>query len=134
MKAVYVQKGESLDYLNESGKAIDAGEVVVFGSRIGIAGTFIPAGEVGTLHMKGVFKVPKKTGETIEAGADVHYTEDGFSAAVGVAVSDTEGSEVGTAKVGEATVGARAASGTSSAVGYAVKKAEDADSIVMINL
>ena len=39
MKAEYVQRGEILDYTNQTGKTIEAGEVVVFGNRIAVAGT-----------------------------------------------------------------------------------------------
>lgn len=60
MKAEYVQRGEILDYTNQTGKTIEAGEVVVFGNRIAVAGTTILEGEIGTLHMTGVYRVPKK--------------------------------------------------------------------------
>lgn len=66
MNAEYIQRGESLDYKNETAKQINAGEVVVFGTRIGIAGTTIPVGSTGSIHMVGVFKIPKKDGEAIE--------------------------------------------------------------------
>ena len=56
------------------------GEVVVFGTRIGIAGTTIPVGSTGSIHMVGVFKIPKKDGEAIEKGAIVYYSEDGLTA------------------------------------------------------
>jgi predicted RecA/RadA family phage recombinase len=78
MKAEYVQRGEILDYTNQTGKTIEAGEVVVFGNRIAVAGTTILEGEIGTLHMTGVYRVPKKASEAIEAGADVYYTDAGF--------------------------------------------------------
>ena len=44
---------------------------MVFGTRIGIAGTTIPVGSTGSIHMVGVFKIPKKDGEAIEKGAIV---------------------------------------------------------------
>ncbi len=105
MKAEYVQRGENLDYTNQTGKTIEAGEVVVFGNRIAVAGTTILKGETGALHMTGVYKVPKKNSEAIEAGTDVYYSEDGFSATK-----------------------------TGNAVGYAVQKAEADDTVVIINL
>ena len=80
MNAEYIQRGESLDYKNETAKQINAGEVVVFGTRIGIAGTTIPVGSTGSIHMVGVFKIPKKDGEAIEKGAIVYYSEDGLTA------------------------------------------------------
>ena len=55
MKAVYVQEGKSLDYKNGSGTDILAGDVVIMGSRAGVAGTDIPVGLTGSIHMEGVF-------------------------------------------------------------------------------
>lgn len=80
MNAEYIQRGESLDYKNETGKQIEAGEVVVFGTRIGVAGTTIPIGATGSIHMIGVFKMPKKDGEAIEKGATIYHSEDGMTA------------------------------------------------------
>lgn len=80
MNAEYIQKGESLDYKNETGELIEAGEVVVFGTRIGVAGTMIPIGSTGSIHMVGVFKVPKKEGEAIEKGAPIYHSENGMTA------------------------------------------------------
>lgn len=80
MTAEYIQRGESLDYKNETASQIEAGEVVVFGTRIGIAGTTIPVGSTGSIHMVGVFKMPKKDGEAIEKGATVYHAEDGLTA------------------------------------------------------
>ena len=90
MKAEYVQRVEILDYTNQTGKTIEAGEVVVFGNRIAVAGTTILEGEIGTLHMTGVYRVPKKASEAIEAGADVYYTDAGFSAVAAVMAAATE--------------------------------------------
>ena len=133
MKATYLQNGETLDYVNTTGKDIEASEVVVFGKRIGIAGTNIPSGALGTIHMTGGFRVPKKKGETIEAGADVYYAEDGFTAVEAVGVFDIEDAKVGTAKAGEAAA-AESAAIVMSVAGYAVKKAEAEEETVVINL
>lgn len=93
MKAVYVQKGDNLDYRNTGDTLIEAGSVVVLGSRIGIAGTDIPPGELGGLVMDGVHKLPKAAGEVIAAGADVFYTEEGITAAPGGAGADAGAGE-----------------------------------------
>lgn len=81
MKAVYVQPGKNLDYRNNTGKAIDAGTVVVIGERIGVAGTAIGVGELGSVVMEGVFKLTKKAGEALSMGTGVSYGEDGMTAA-----------------------------------------------------
>lgn len=49
-KAEYWQRGETLDYKNTGTATIEANTVVIFGSRIGVAGTDIMPGEVGSLH------------------------------------------------------------------------------------
>ena len=60
MKAIYKQKGESLDYTNNGTAAIEAGELVVIEKHVGVAGCPIKAGETGSLHVVGVFEVPCK--------------------------------------------------------------------------
>ena len=45
MKATYWQRGETLDYTPEN--AVGNGEVVSLGTRIGVAGGDIKAGELG---------------------------------------------------------------------------------------
>lgn len=93
MKAIYWQKGESLDYLNGTEADIPANTVVIFGDHIGVAGTDIPAGENGTIHVTGVFEIHKKTGVALEMGDPVTFTEENgidkaTSGAVGYAIED----------------------------------------------
>lgn len=73
-KAAYWQRGEALDYVNAGTEKIEANTVIVLGSRIGVAGMEISPGELGTLHVTGVYSMPKDSGE-ISAGADVYYSE-----------------------------------------------------------
>lgn len=71
-KAEYWQRGETIEYINKTEETIEAGSVVPFGKRIGITGTDIAPGETGSLHVEGVFEVPK--GErAIEAGDEVYF-------------------------------------------------------------
>ena len=58
MTAIYWQKGEVLDR----------------GTRIGVAGEDIAAGETGHLHVVGVFEMEKATG-AVTMGAAVYYDE-----------------------------------------------------------
>ena len=58
-KAEYWQRGETLDYKNTGTATIEANTVVIFGNRIGVAGTDILPGEVGSLHVTGVFEMTK---------------------------------------------------------------------------
>lgn len=70
MTAKYWQKGEVLDYTATD--KVANGEVVSLGTRIGVAGEDIAAGETGHLHVVGVFEMTKATG-AITMGAAVYY-------------------------------------------------------------
>ena len=106
MKARYVQRGDSIDYIPEADVA--AGDVVTIGELIGVAKLDIKAGELGALAVVGVYELP--TG--------------GASVALGEVVS-----------VDPAT-GMVAASGASGAVkfGHAVSEATTADATVNVRL
>ena len=71
MKAAYWQRGETLDYTPEN--AVANGEVVSLGTRIGVAGSDIKAGELGHLHVVGVFEMPKAASTAIAMGGAVDY-------------------------------------------------------------
>ena len=72
-RAAYWQRGEAIDFMNRTEEMIEAGTVVAFGERVGVAATDIPPGETGTLHVEGVFEFPKG-GEAVGAGVDVYVT------------------------------------------------------------
>ena len=96
--AVYIQKGEALNYVNNTQSKIPANTVLLLGNRLGIAGCDIEPGELGALHVVGVFEIPKKT-----AGDNVVFTEeDGIVKAtetvMGYVVEDAAASAL-TAKV-----------------------------------
>jgi predicted RecA/RadA family phage recombinase len=74
-KASYWQRGETIDYVNSGTEIIEANTIIVLGSRIGVAGTDILPGEKGSLHVTGVFEMPKCSSE-VAAGADVYYSQD----------------------------------------------------------
>lgn len=71
-KAAYYQRGETLDYKNSGSEAIEAGEIVLIGNRIGIAATLIKSGQLGTVDVVGVFAMPKAA-EAITIGALVYW-------------------------------------------------------------
>jgi len=73
-KAEYWQRGEVIDYTNATEAKIEANQIIVLGSRIGVAGTPIEVGETGSLHVFGVFEMPKDAA-AIAAGASVYYNE-----------------------------------------------------------
>lgn len=71
MKATYWQKGETLDFT--ATEAVKNGQVVPLVSRIGVAGTDIPAGAKGQVHVVGVFELDKAAGEEMAMGTPVYY-------------------------------------------------------------
>lgn len=73
MKGTYWQRGETLDYANAGAEVIEANTVVVIGQRIGVAGTTIKPGEIGSLNVTGVFQMAKKASEEIAMGTPVYY-------------------------------------------------------------
>lgn len=84
MKAIYYQRGETLDHFPTEN--VENGAVVDLGTRIGVAAAPILAGEQGAVHMVGVFAMTKADGEAIDQGTAVYYD----SAAD--AITATEGS------------------------------------------
>ena len=71
MKVTYYQRGETLDYT--ASKKLEAGDVVGLGSRIGVAAEPVSAGQVGHVHVVGVFAMTKGNTEEIKQGAAVYY-------------------------------------------------------------
>lgn len=71
--AQYWQRGESIDYTNTGSKMVRHGDVVPVGNRIGVAGCDIAPGACGSLHVTGVFIMPKASGTALSLGADVFW-------------------------------------------------------------
>ena len=106
-KAAFWQRGETLDYINTGTAVIEANTVITFGGRIGIAGTDILPGETGSLHVTGVFEMPKTAEGAVGMGTDVYFDGDG--------ITDTKG---------DGTVLA----------GYAAQPAAAADTVLLVKL
>lgn len=113
-KAVYWQRGETLDYRNTTDTKIEANTVISFGSHIGVAGTDILPGELGSLHVTGIFEIPKKATEAIEMGVNVYF--DG----TGITTATTDGATTNPIDYPMA--------------GYAAQEAAAADSVVLVKL
>ncbi len=79
MKAKYCHKGESLDYANKTAEKIAAGDVLVMGGRIGIAGTDIEPEALGAVHVSGVFEFTKKDKTAMTVGTVVYLAADGIT-------------------------------------------------------
>lgn len=80
VKAEYIQRGGALDYRNTTDAAIPCGTVVAVGGRVGVTGGEIAPGEVGSLHMAGVFKIPKAGTGDIGMGTAVYFDGAGITA------------------------------------------------------
>ena len=106
--AAFWQRGESIDWTNATEETIEANTIVVLGKRIGIVGEELAAGELGNLHVTGVFSMPKD-GAEITAGAEVYYSEGAGT------ISATEGD-------------------SSIAAGFAVEAAAADDSTVLVKI
>ena len=71
--ATYVQRGEALDYTNSTEAVIPAGSVVSLTTRIGVAGTNIDPGAVGSIHVVGVFSMDKTDSEEVAMGDALYF-------------------------------------------------------------
>ena len=71
--AEFVHAGDAVDYTPSA--ALAAGAVVVLEDLVGVVKRAIPAGELGALHVAGVFDFPKETGggKDIPAGKKVYW-------------------------------------------------------------
>lgn len=105
-KAAYWQRGESLDYVNDTTAVIEANTIIPIEGRIGVAGTSINPGEKGSLHVTGVYEIAKTGTAEIKMGAAVYYD--------GTGITDAE-------------------SGNTPA-GYAAQKAAADDTVILVKL
>ena len=106
-KATYWQRGETLDYRNITETKIEANTIIPFGSHIGVAGTDILPGELGSLHVAGVFEISKTDAGAIEMGTEVYFDGEGI-----------------TAMKGDSTIPA----------GYAAQAAAASDTVILVKL
>lgn len=79
MKVKYCHKGEAIDYVNRTEEKIAAGDVLTMGGRIGVAGTDIAPGELGSVHVSGVYEFTKKDNAAMAVGAVVYLAADGIT-------------------------------------------------------
>lgn len=80
-KAEYWQRGETLDYRNDTDEKVEANTVIPFGSHIGVAGTDILPSELGSIHVTGVFEMPKTDAAAIGMGTEVYFDGKGITSA-----------------------------------------------------
>lgn len=92
-KAMYWQRGESLDYINSTDATIEANTVVALIGRVGIAGTDILPGKIGDLHICGVFEFEKTGTEELVIGQTVYFDGTGITDAADNGKTSTEKEE-----------------------------------------
>lgn len=80
MKATYWQRGEALDYKNNTSETIPENTVIAIKTRIGVTGTVIEPGQTGSLHVCGVFELPKTDSTEITMGTLVYSDGTGITA------------------------------------------------------
>ena len=109
-KAEFWQRGEALDYTNTTTATIPANTIVKIGDHIGVTGTDIEPNKVGSLHVGGIWEIPKTGTKKIDMGATVYFDGNGITdtatgnTAVGNGITDTA--------TGNTAVGYAAASAT----------------------
>lgn len=108
MEARYIQKGESLDYLNTSDEKIKAGSVISLVTRIGVAGCDIAPGEVGSVEVVSVFEMPKSGKTAIPVGTAVYYDGTGITDEKERTAEDEEGTKTANIPAGYAVASAAA--------------------------
>ena len=67
----YKQTGDRLDYTPSAD--VDAGDIVIQNSLVGIATEDIAADAKGSIAVKGVFHFPRTAGTAIEAGEEMYW-------------------------------------------------------------
>lgn len=109
MKARYVQRGTSIDYVPETDVA--AGDVLKVGNLVGVAKLDIKAGELGALALAGVYELA--TGGASVALGEVVSVDPatGKVAAAGASGAVKFGHAVTAATPSEATVNVRLCQG-----------------------
>lgn len=113
-KAAFWQRGETLDYKNDTDTKIEANTVISFGSHIGVAGTDIMPGELGSLVVTGVFEIDKTEAGAIEMGTTVYFDGTGITTA--------------------ANDGATSNPTAYPLAGYAAQAAAAADTVILVKL
>ncbi|MCG8521906.1 MAG: DUF2190 family protein [Pseudomonadales bacterium] len=110
MKTRFIHNGDAIDYT--PGEDTPAGTVVVVGELVGVAKVDIKAGELGALHVRGVFDFPKATGG-------------GSGSGMGINIFWDESEQLATQD---------ADSGTNKLLGKAIAAAADSDVIVRVRM
>lgn len=113
-KATYCQRGETLDYTNNTNAVIEANTILDLSGRIGVAGTSINPGEKGDVHVTGIYKIAKTGKSAIEQGKSVYWDGEGITDASNDGASSSPTPYI--------------------LAGYAAQAAEASDSTILVKL
>lgn len=69
----FVQKGEVLDFTNNTGSDIGYKDVIASGGRIFIAGENIKSGATGSVNAVGVFEIPADNTVAFDFGDELYW-------------------------------------------------------------
>lgn len=75
MVGTFIQKGDVIDYTNSTASDITYGDVVLIGSRIGIATESITKEATGSVSVVGIYELPADNTAAFSVG-DVVYWDD----------------------------------------------------------
>ena len=76
MTTKYVMSGDVIDYVAPA--AIVSGQVLLIGTRIGVALANIANGATGAVRMLGIFTIAKLTTDVVAAGALLYWDNTNF--------------------------------------------------------
>ena len=81
MKAKFFQDGKVIG-ITAGSAAINAGDLVISGSLVGVAKHDIPANTPGAIALEGVYDIVKASADDLAFGADVYWNaESGYACA-----------------------------------------------------
>lgn len=93
MTARYIHDGLAIDY--RPTVDVNAGDIVTFGTMVGVARLDIKAGELGAFAVTGVYDIKKATGTSHAVGSTVYWDAAGKKAStttthpkLGIVVAD----------------------------------------------
>ena len=72
MATTYISGGNTVDY-TAGGSAITSGQVVLIGTRVGVAKDAIAANSAGVLHVTGVWSAAKLSSDVVTQGAALYW-------------------------------------------------------------
>ena len=71
--AQFIQKGDIIDYTNNSETAIEYGQLVIGKDKVFVAAEEIAPGATGGVHASGVFELAAETTAAFEFGQKIYY-------------------------------------------------------------